>query len=175
MYYLKELVGENVVDGAMRRLLADYAFKPAPYPSSKDFLRYLREGAGPQYDEAISDLFERITLYDVKVTNAVARPDGAGKYTVTLDVEAHKFYADGHGRQTEADLAMDMDIGLFDAEPGTKQFTKANVIHFAKGAIKSGKQSISVTVDRLPTFAGVDPYNKLITRNPNTVLTGVKS
>ena len=173
MYYLKDLVGEDVVNGALRHLIADYGLKPAPYPSTKDFLRYLREGAGPKYDEAITDLFERITLYDVRVTNAVAKPDGAGKYTVTMDVDAHKYYADGHGKETEADLAIDMDIGLFDAEPGTKQFTKANVIHFASGAIKTGKQTIRVTADRLPTFAGVDPYNKLITRNPDAVLTSV--
>ncbi len=47
MYRLKEAVGEDVVDRSLRRLLAQYAFKGAPYPSSKDFIKTLRDEAGP--------------------------------------------------------------------------------------------------------------------------------
>src|SRR5277367_6656810 len=91
MYFLKEELGEDTVDRALRRLLADYAFKSAPYPSSKDFVRYLREEAGPDHDQLITDLFERITLYDIRVGKSVAtaRPDG--KFDVTVEVEAKKF------------------------------------------------------------------------------------
>ena len=50
MYRLKQTVGEEVVNRSLRRLLALYAFKPAPYPSSKDFVKILREEAGPSQD-----------------------------------------------------------------------------------------------------------------------------
>ena len=61
MYWLKECVGQPVVDRALRRLLHDYAFKAAPYPASSTFVAYLREEAGPQWDTLITDLFEKIT------------------------------------------------------------------------------------------------------------------
>jgi aminopeptidase N len=42
MYWLREVVGTDTVNRAMRRLIEQYAFKPAPYPNSRDFLRLLR-------------------------------------------------------------------------------------------------------------------------------------
>ena len=99
MYWLKEVVGEDVVNRSMRKFLSEYAFKAAPYPSSTDFLRILRAEAGPQHDQLITDLFEKITLYDMKASNAIAKKVG-DKYQVTFDVEGRKLYADGEGRET---------------------------------------------------------------------------
>jgi len=81
-------------------------------------MRILREEAGPQYDALITDLFERITLYDVAVRQAQATRRSDGRFDVTLTVEAHKLYADGQGRETEAALDEPFEIGVFDAEPG---------------------------------------------------------
>ncbi len=73
MFWLKEVVGEEVVDRALQKLLAQYAFKAAPYPSSTDFLRLLRAEAGPQHQQLITDLFEKITLYDMKAGEGEGR------------------------------------------------------------------------------------------------------
>ena len=72
MYWLKEVIGEPKVNGALAALLQQYAFKAAPYPNTRDFLRLLRAEAGPQYDALITDLFERITLVDAQATAATA-------------------------------------------------------------------------------------------------------
>ncbi|HYS14018.1 MAG TPA: M1 family aminopeptidase [Burkholderiaceae bacterium] len=165
MYWLKEVVGEEKVNRALARFLAAHAFKPAPYPSSLDFLRLLREEAGPQNDGLITDLFERITLVDVKTTAARAVKRADGRYDVTLDIEARKLYADGKGKETEAPLDEPFDIGVFTGEPGKKDFNAESILLFERRPIKSGKQSVSVTVDKEPKFAGVDPYNKRIDRN----------
>ena len=66
MYWLKEVVGEAVVDRALAKLLQQFAFKGPPYPNSKDFLAILRAEAGPQHDALITDLFEK---------NHAARPE----------------------------------------------------------------------------------------------------
>jgi ABC-2 type transport system permease protein len=165
MYWLKEAVGEDKVNRALARFLKEHAFKPAPYPSSLDFLRVLREEAGPEHDALITDLFERITLVDVKTTAARAEKRADGRYDVTLEVEARKLYADGKGKETEAPLDEPFDLGVFTAEPGKKDFKAESILLFERRPIRTGKQSITVTVDRLPKFAGVDPYNKRIDRN----------
>ena len=175
MYFLKEEVGEDTVDRALRRLLADYAFKPAPYPSSKDFVRYLREEAGPAHDQLITDLFERITLYDIKTGKCAATPRPDGKFDVTIEVEARKYYADGRGQETEAPLAEDFDIGLFDIEPGRAGFDDQAIVLTTRRPIVSGKQVLSLVADRAPKFAGVDPYNERITRNSATVIGKVEA
>jgi aminopeptidase N len=174
MYWLKEAVGEDVVDRALSKILAEYAFKPAPYPSSADFLRILRAEAGPRHDQLITDLFEKITLYDMKATDAKAKKTADGKYEVTFTVEAKKMYADGRGKETEAPLDEPFDIGVFAVEPGKKDYTNDAVLLTDRRPMKAGRQQVSVVVDKLPKFAGVDPFNKRIDRNSEDNLTKVE-
>jgi aminopeptidase N len=165
MYWLREVVGKEKVNRALARFLEAHAFKPAPYPTTQDFLRILREEVGPEHDGLIADLLEKITLVDVKTTAARAtrRPDG--RYDVTLEVEARKLYADGKGKETEAPLDEPFDVGVFTAEPGKKDFKADSILLFERRPLRSGKQTLTVTVDQPPKFAGVDPYNKRIDRN----------
>ncbi|MEJ1968131.1 MAG: M1 family aminopeptidase [Rhizomicrobium sp.] len=165
MYRLKETVGEAAVDRALRRMLAQYAFKAAPYPSSKDFIGILRQEAGPQYGALITDLFDKITLYDLTAKSAtwVRRHDG--RYDVTLTVAAHKYYADGKGLQTETKMDEPVSIGVFTAKPGDADFGKQSVLQMAPMKIVSGTQVLHLVTDAPPKFAGIDPYNMWIDRN----------
>lgn len=175
MYWLKEVVGETVVNRALRRLIERYAFRPAPYPSSADFLRLLREEAGPAHDTLITDLFERITLVDTRVDAATARRRADGRWEVTLDVRARKLVADGKGAEREEPLDEVFDVGVFAAEPGRKGFGADAVLLFERRPLKSGPQRLTLVVDREPKFAGVDPYNKRLDRNSDDNLKPVEA
>jgi len=165
MYWLKEIVGEEPVNRALRRLLAEFAFKAAPYPSSTDFLRLLRNEAGPQHEQLIADLFEKVTLYDMKDSNARVKHRPDGKYEVTFTVEGRKLYADAHGKEAEATLDKPFDIGAFTVEPGKKGYRRDAILFFERRPLKSGKQVITLTLDQAPKLVAVDPYNKRIDRN----------
>ena len=175
MYWLKEILGAEVVNRALQKLLAQYAFKPAPYPSSTDFLRLLRAEAGPEHDQLITDLFQKITLYDMKATAAKARKRPDGKYETTFTVEGRKLYADGKGKETESPLDEPFDLGAFSDEPGKKGYTRASVLAFERRPLKSGKQEVTLVTEGLPRFVGVDPYNKRIDRNSDDNLTKVQA
>lgn len=165
MYWLKEVVGEAVVNKALATMLSRHAFRGAPYPNTRDFLAILRAEAGPRHDALITDLFEKITLIDAKVVDATARKRADGRWEVQIDVEARKFYADGQGRETEAPLDEPFDVGVFTAEPGQPDFKPASVLAFERRPLKSGRQRVTVVVAQEPRFAGIDPYNKRIDRN----------
>jgi aminopeptidase N len=165
MYWLKDIVGEDVVNRSMAELLKQYAFKAAPYPNTLDFLRILRAEAGAQHQQLITDLFEKITLLDVKASAAKAVKRADGNYEVSFVVEAKKFYADGKGQETEAPLSEPFDIGVFSAEPGRPGYTARSVLSFARQDIHTGKQTVTAVVDQPPVWVGVDPYNKRIDRN----------
>jgi len=171
MYRLKETVGEDVVNRSLRRLLGEYAFKPAPYPSSKDFVKILRQEAGPKYDALITDLFERITVYDLKTANASWKKRPDGRYDVTLNVEAHKYYADGKGKETETPLNEEVPAGAFLVEPGKKGFNKSKILAVERVPLKSGAQVLHLVTGRAPAFAGIDPYNEWIDRNSDDNVT----
>jgi aminopeptidase N len=165
MYRLKQTVGEATVDRALRRMLALYAFKPAPYPSSKDFIKILRQEAGPQYDALITDLFDKITLYDLKAESVTWAKRSDGRFDVTLTVDAHKYYADGKGKQTEAEMDEQVGIGLFLARPGDADFGHDKILKLAPMKIVTGTQVIHLVTAVAPKFGGIDPYNMWIDRN----------
>jgi len=173
LYLLKDQIGAERVNAALRNLLAEFAFKPAPYANSTDLLRHLRAAAGPEHEALIADLFERITLYDVKLLEAKSarRPDG--RWDVTLEVEARKLYADGQGRETEAPLAETFDVGVFTVEPGRKGYDRDSVIRVERATVRSGRQTLRLVADREPVVAGVDPFNKRIDRNSEDNLKAV--
>lgn len=174
MYWLKEVLGQDVVDRSLARLLSQYAFKGAPYANTTDFLRILREEDGHRHDALITDLFEKITLLDLKAEKArvTHRPDG--KWEVAIDVQARKLYADGKGAETEAPLDEPVEIGVFTAEPGRDGFGADKVLLLERRPLKSGRQTLVAVVDREPVYAGIDPYNKRIDRNSEDNLVKVE-
>ncbi|WP_293905049.1 M1 family aminopeptidase [Phenylobacterium sp.] len=169
MYLLRDRIGEAKVNAALRTLLKQYAFKGAPYPRSQDLVDALRvqAGADPAAQQLITDLFEKITLYDLKTRTAAATKRADGRYDVVLTIEAKKAYADGKGKETPIAIPATevFDLGVFTAEPGKPGFSSKNVLSFAPVHLRSGVQTVRVTVDKPPRFAGIDPYNKEIDRN----------
>ncbi|MFC4442305.1 ABC transporter permease/M1 family aminopeptidase [Caulobacter henricii] len=165
MYRLQSEIGEAAVNRALRRLIAQYGFKGAPYPNTLDFMTAIRAEAPADKQALITDLFEKITLYDLKTKAATVKKRADGRFDVTLTVEAKKLYADGKGKETESPLNETMDIGLFTAEPGKKDFKADKVVLYQRRMIRSGTQTLTFTVDKAPKWAGVDPYNTIIDRN----------
>jgi ABC-2 type transport system permease protein len=166
MYRLQDEIGEDAVNRALRKFIQAHAFKAAPYPTAAELVADFREVAPADRQQLITDLFEKITLYDFKAKTAVAKKRPDGRWDVTLTVDAKKLYANGQGKETEAPLTGEVvDVGVFTAEPGKKDFSARDVLYMQPLAVKSGVQTYTVTVARKPAFAGVDPYNKRIDRN----------
>lgn len=165
MYRLQHEVGEETVNRALRKLIADHAFKGAPYPTSLDFLAALRAEVPADKQALITDLFEKITLYDLKTKTAVTRKLPDGRFETVLTIEAKKLYAQGRGQETAAPLDEVMDVGLFSLEPGKKGFGDDKVLAFERRRIRTGTQTLTFVTKAAPKVAGVDPYNIVIDRN----------
>ncbi len=163
MYSLKDYLGEVVVDRALAHFDRDYAFKGPQYPDTRDFLADLRQEAGPQWNPLITDLFEKITIFDNRVTEVTSKKRADGKYDVTLKIHAAKIYVDDLGKETPARLDEPLDIGVFaKAADGKEQNEK--VLYLQKRVVADGESKVMITVDAPPIEAGIDPYNKLVDR-----------
>lgn len=174
MYRLRDVLGEGRVDAALRRYLASFRFKPAPFPRSLDLIAEFRRGASPAEQSIITDLFDRITIYDVKTLSAATQKRIDGTYSTTLTVEAHKYYADGKGKESEAPLAENIDYGVFCSIPGRGRFSSSDVLALQRMPVHSGVQMITLITRNKPAFAGSDPYNTLIDRNSDDNIVSVK-
>ncbi len=118
----------------------------------------------------ITDLFEKITLYDFSITDAaVEKVDG--EWEISFSVEASKFYADGAGEETDAPLNLEVDIAVFPkAQDSLEDYQLPTPLVFDRQMLVSGVNKLVLRVSELPHRVGVDPYNKLIDRNPENNL-----
>lgn len=157
MYALRDFVGERDMNAALRRLLSKHGAGKAPLPTSLDLYAELQKVTPAASRTLLADLFERITFWELRTKAAKMEPAPGGAYRVTLDVEAYKVNVDGAGHEKRVPLDDMIAVGVFDAEE--KQ------LYLQKHRIRSGEQSITVTVPRLPARAGVDPYLRLLDRN----------
>ena len=165
MYLLQERLGEAEVNRALARFLARFRFKGAPYERSVDLIsEFRKEAATPEQQQLITDLFERITIYDLKLLDATTRQDGDG-WTSTLTIAAAKAYANGNGVDTPAKLDEAIEVGLFSDRPGIGPFSSKDVLVMNRQRLHDGRQRIVLHSARKPTFAGVDPYNSYVDRN----------
>ena len=166
MALIQERLGEEAVNRALRRLLAHYRFKGATYPTSLDLIRELRaEAKDGEQQMLITDLLERVIVYDLRASSPTARRLPGGKWEVSVPVEARKFSSGRDGVETEVPLRERIEIGVFVDAPGSGAFDRRNVISIERRPIRSGKQILKFVVDRKPLHAGIDPYTYYIDRN----------
>lgn len=162
LYALQDIIGKDKVHQALRNFLKVWSFQTSPCPTSLDLVNALRAEAGPEYQQLITDLFERIVLYDLQVDAASAREIDGG-YEVTIEVTAKQFAADGHGKETEEPLDTWFDVAVF-AETD-KPLEEAPPLYIAKHRLRSGKQALTIRVSQRPGIAALDPFHKMIERS----------
>lgn len=165
-YRLREELGEEAVNRALKRFLQDKGYQNPPYTTSAEFLTYLRAQAKPEQQGLITDLFEKISFYDNRVVEARSKRRADGKYEVTLRLHAAKLYADGKGKETAAPLDDWIEVGVFARGPSGKEGDE-KVLSLQRHRVTQGEQTLTVVVDQAPYEVGFDPYNKLIDRVPS--------
>jgi hypothetical protein len=165
MYQLKEIIGEDCVNAALRNLVDRFGYADPPYPTSVDLIDALREQMSPNTHYLLADLFERITLYDNRVREASCRELPDGKFEVTLDVSCKKLSVDEDQNETEMAMHDWIDIGAFAAPPSGRSF--GDTLYRERVIMGSGDQTFKFVVDRRPHQVGIDPFYLLIDRMPN--------
>ena len=169
MYTLREYIGEERVNTALRRFFEANRFGEAPFPTTLDLLAELEAVTPDSMRYLLTDLFEEITLWDLRAREARAEPIGTGAYRVTLEVEALKLGPDEFGLETEVPMDDLVEIGVFAAAQDGGRLGEA--LYLEKHRVRSGQQTVAVTVPGEPARAAVDPYHRLIDRrmDDNTV------
>ena len=171
LYAMREHLGAAAVNGALRRVVERHRAGVPPYPTARDLYAELRAVTPDSLRSLLTDLFETITLWDVETRGATVARTAAGEYEVTLDVIARKVRADSAGRETETPMNDLVEVGVF--APATRDGPGAP-LYLRRHRLRSGRQTIRVTVPRAPARAGVDPLNKLIDRQRGDNVAEVK-
>jgi ABC-2 type transport system permease protein len=159
-YALKDYIGEDSLNTALSRFVKDYAFKGAPYPTTIDFMKYIRQATPDSLQNVVTDLFDKIILYNNTASKATYTKDGTG-YNLSLEVDCKKASADSIGTEENVPLNDWIDIGVYSKGKNDKD----SLIYISKRLINQPKMRFNIHVNNLPTKAGIDPLHKLIDRD----------
>lgn len=159
LYALSEYIGEERVNGALRRLLEKHRPGEAPLATTLDLYRELQAVTPDPLQPLLHDLFEVNTFWRLETERVTAKQTQAGTWQVTLDVQARKVVVDEAGVETAVPIDDWVEIGVF--APAEKGELRGKPLYMQKQRIRSTEQTITVTVPRKPVLAGIDPYHLL--------------
>jgi ABC-2 type transport system permease protein len=171
MYYLREMIGEEAVNTALRQVIQQHAYQVPPYPTSLTLVDALRAQTPPQLQYLIKDLFEDITLFSNRALDATAHKRPDGRYDVTVRVETHKFKADAQGNEHEVPVDDWIEVGALAAP--AKGHSNGDVLARQRVHMTSGIASYTFVTDKMPDKAGIDPLLLLVDRLPSDNLHNV--
>jgi hypothetical protein len=162
---MKEMIGEDAINRALRKVIHQYAYAPPPYPTSYALVDALREETPPNLQYLIKDLFEDITLFSNRTLEATAMKRADGRFDVTINVEARKFKADATGKESEVPVDDWIDIGAFAKPASGKKY--GDTLYRERLHITQRNSTFTFTTAQLPEKAGIDPFALLIDRIPD--------
>ena len=165
MYYLKEMIGEDKVNAALKKIVDKFAYQDPPYPTSVDLIDALEEQTPEEYKYLLEDLFNRIVLFENRTLNTEYRKLDSGKFEVTIEVECRKFQSDEKGKQEEVEINDWIEIGAF-AKPEEGRQYGATLFRERK-KVTEPISTFTFVVDEEPDLAGIDPFSLLIDRLPD--------
>jgi ABC-type transport system involved in multi-copper enzyme maturation permease subunit len=165
MYYLRQMIGEDAINRALRKVLAEYRYAQPPYPTSWALVDALRSETPAQYQYLLKDLFENITLFSNRTTSATAHKRPDGKYDVTVQVETHKYTADAKGAEQEVPVDDWIEVGALAAPAKGDRYGKVLVRQQVHMTGKGG--TFTFVSSSVPDKAGVDPLLLLVDRVPD--------
>jgi ABC-2 type transport system permease protein len=157
MYALREAVGVEPVNRALRALLAKFPPGRAPYPTTVDFYAELRAATPAGMHGLLKDLFEEITFWDLRAKSLDVTAVAGGACRVMLGIEARKLKGDGTGAERSVPMNDLVEIALYDAAGKT--------LHRKYHRVRAGVGTIELTITGAPARAVVDPDHELLDRN----------
>ena len=153
MHALNKYIGEDSVNHALKGFIEQYAQKGAPYPTTANFVATLRRATPDSLQYLITDAFERIVLYDNKITAAKSRKEG-DKYFIDATLESRKLVADSTGKETVTPSNDYVEIGVYKDRKSPPQITRLK--------LKGGETKLSIPSSEKPYKIVIDPRLLLI-------------
>jgi len=157
MYAMKDYLGEDSLGIALQRMVQRFSWRYDTFPSSADMIKEIRLATPDTLQYLVTDLLEKITLYENKAVSATYTQLPHGKYEVIMTLEARKYYADSIGNQTAAPMQDYIAVGVYGADK--------KELYLQKHLFTSDETTLTVIVDEKPLSAGIDPRVILIDKD----------
>ena len=157
MYVLSKYLGKEKVNGALRRLLQKHHSGELPLPTTLDLYQEIQQVTPDSLHYLLNDLFKQNTYWRLKTERFAAAQTKAGNWQITLKVKAQKVVVDSTGNENEVPMNDWLEIGFYEEVKGEDK-----PLYLQTHRIRSGEQTIKVTLPRKPDRGGIDPNYLMI-------------
>jgi ABC-type transport system involved in multi-copper enzyme maturation permease subunit len=169
LYGLRDLIGEDSINKALREFRDKYAFRArGPYAGANDLYDVLRRHVPDSLQYYLDDTWKKVTFYDNKIVGVSAVKTGrANEYAVTIRVNIDKSYRDDNGDYAAATGMKDyIEIGVLGADAkDSSGRTVKRFLHRKKYWLTQGEHTMTIMVTGEPKAVAVDPLGTLIDQN----------
>jgi aminopeptidase N len=163
-YALRDYIGEEPMNTALRAFLAKWALKGPPYPTARDLYAEFDRVTPDSLKYVLRDLFEDMTFYENKADSAISTKRADGSYAVHLVLQAKKLKGDSLGNTRDVPISDYVDVGIFGERVAGQKLGAPLLVQ--KVHMTRNPMVLDLVVAKEPMKAGIDPYNKLIDRTP---------
>ncbi len=157
MHALSKYIGKEKVNGALRRLLQKHNSGELPLPTTLHLYGELQKVTPDSLNYLLHDLFKENTYWRLKTKQFAAAQTKKGNWQVTLKVQAQKVVVDSTGYEHEVPMNDWLEVGIYEEGKGLDE-----PLYLQMHRIRSGEQTIKVTVPRKPERGGIDPNHLMI-------------
>ena len=171
MWGLKHYIGPEKMRAAMRNLIDEFGSNGPPYPTTKDVTDALREVSGPDYDQLITDQWDRIVWWDMKFgegeLSASKLPNGRYRITVPFEMDKKIQTEDMESAESFADIDGEslnewVEIGFYQNEPEALWSDWTNL---EQVRVTQAETELVFELETLPAYISIDPRRLLMERN----------
>ena len=160
MMALRDLIGEERVNGALRALV-DQA-RAGDVPDAADLLAHLQAATPADHRSRLDDWFRRIVLDDLRVVSAESAPLPGGRHRVTARVEASRVLVEGRN-ETALPMEGEVDVAVYAAHPDRSD---APPLHRERVRL-DGPRDLAFEVSGVSAYVAIDPDVRRLDRNPD--------
>ncbi|NQZ77947.1 MAG: hypothetical protein HRT61_17855, partial [Ekhidna sp.] len=164
MYALREYIGEDSINLALRRFIDIHAYSQERYPTTLDFLQELERVTPDSLQFLVDDFFKNITLYDNKIVDATYAELETGEYEVSVKLQTNKLRADETGKETGVSFSDPIAVAVY----GEKESDHAlgSKLYSGYHTFSEGESKLTFTVKEKPKQVAIDPDYLLPDRFP---------
>ncbi|SHE58391.1 ABC-2 family transporter protein [Pedobacter caeni] len=162
LYAIREAIGEEQVNGALRRLLHKHT-APGTRAFSRDLIRELYVDVSNEQKQFIDEQLKKIITYSLKIGTLSCKPLKNGEYSVSL-----KVYLDKNRLQNSNQIPLaineNFDLAFFDYPAETPDH-RPKPFYLKKHHFSQKETTITIVLSKKPVSAGIDPYGYVLDEN----------
>ncbi len=179
---LRQTVGAEKINGAIKKLIAEFGSKGPPYPTTIQLVNNLKDAVAPEFHQLVSDYWDRVTFWDLTFqdNDFDVSENADGTFKVSFGIEIDKRVTPEDGGKEVSVLELDdvslnelVEVGFYIEDP-TEALGGG---WFAKERVRLNQQAsvVSFDVAQRPTHVLLDPQRLLLERNHKDNLKELKT